>query len=105
MEKSDINRANAGENKEFRETIMLDENYERNKIRLQQQVARPVSNHSAMSTSTNRYGGHPGSGPATAMKNPNRRQEYEQFEDDEEEDGQGTGRAAVDSFAAQAQRR
>jgi len=97
-DKSDINHSQAGDNQEFRETVMLDDNFQQNKIRLQKQVSRPVSNHSVASTSTNRYGGNLGAGYASNGKsqapagkshhNPSapKRSEYEQFDDDEEDE-------------------
>jgi hypothetical protein len=58
IDKSDINKTGTNlpeDNREMRETIMLDEKFSKNKFRLGQH-ARPLSNHSAVSTSTNRYG-------------------------------------------------
>lgn len=63
IDKSDINKPAqqaADDNREMRETVLLDEHFQKNKFRLQHH-ARPLSNHSAVSTSTNRYG-------ATAQK-------------------------------------
>jgi len=97
-DKSDINHSQAGDNQEFRETVMLDDNFQQNKIRLQKQVSRPVSNHSVASTSTNRYGGNLAAGYASNGKNQApagkshhnpyapKRSGYEQFDDDEEDE-------------------